>query len=114
MHGAGCLNQNVLLTMCFLLHVYFLMWPDIKCLITFEYADDGVNHIITVGNDGPPIPSEIIEKIFEPFFTTKARGEGTGLGLNIIRKIIEKHKGTIICQSEDSVTKFIVSLPKSN
>ena len=85
-----------------------------KCLITFEYADDGVNHIITVGNDGPPIPSEIIEKIFEPFFTTKARGEGTGLGLNIVRKIIEKHKGTIICQSEDSLTKFIVSLPKSN
>jgi signal transduction histidine kinase len=85
-----------------------------KCLITFDYHEDHGQQIITIANDGPRIPAEIIDKIFEPFFTTKSRGEGTGLGLNIVRKIIEKHNGTIMCESDESLTKFIVSLPKAN
>ena len=84
-----------------------------KCLITFEYSENETHHIISISNDGPPIPTDILPKIFEPFFTTKARGEGTGLGLNIVRKIIEKHHGSISCNSEVGLTKFVVSLPKS-
>ncbi len=82
-----------------------------KCDIAFEYHQVQGAHVIEVSNNGPQIPAEIIDKIFEPFFTTKARGEGTGLGLNIVRKIIEKQGGTISCSSEACVTKFTVTLP---
>ena len=82
-----------------------------KCDISFTYHQAQGNHIIEVSNDGPQIPNEIIDKIFEPFFTTKARGEGTGLGLNIVRKIIEKQGGTISCSSDSRLTRFTVTLP---
>lgn len=82
-----------------------------KCEIVFSYHLSESHHVIEVSNDGPQIPEEIIDKIFEPFFTTKARGEGTGLGLNIVRKIIEKQGGTISCISDERLTKFTVTLP---
>ncbi|MEY3598043.1 MAG: hypothetical protein RL521_465, partial [Bacteroidota bacterium] len=82
-----------------------------KCEISFTYQQVKGNHVIEVTNDGPEIPKEIIDKIFEPFFTTKARGEGTGLGLNIVRKIIEKQNGTISCSSDARLTRFTVTLP---
>ena len=84
-----------------------------NCMIAFEYTETPTHHVINVANDGPMIPSEIVDKIFEPFFTTKARGEGTGLGLNIVRKIIEKQGGSIVCESDERLTRFIVTLPKS-
>ncbi len=83
-----------------------------NCMIAFEYTDTPTHHVINVANDGPMIPSEIVDKIFEPFFTTKARGEGTGLGLNIVRKIMEKQGGSIVCESDERLTRFIVTLPK--
>ncbi|MBM3427460.1 MAG: PAS domain S-box protein [Bacteroidetes bacterium] len=82
-----------------------------KCNISFEYHQIQGNHVIEISNNGPQIPEDIIDKIFEPFFTTKARGEGTGLGLNIVRKIIEKQGGTISCLSDTHLTKFTVTLP---
>jgi signal transduction histidine kinase len=82
-----------------------------KCEINFNYSFKNQHHVIEVSNNGPQIPLEIIEKIFEPFFTTKARGEGTGLGLNIVRKIIEKQGGSISCSSSESLTVFTVTLP---
>ncbi len=52
------------------------------------------------------------KKIFDPFFTTKDVGEGTGLGMSIVYKIIEKHNGTMVVNSELGVgTEFIITLP---
>ncbi len=61
---------------------------------------------------GTGIPQDIQDKIFEPFFTTKAEGQGTGLGLPIVKDIVEKHKGQIKIKSETGKgTKVTVSLP---
>jgi two-component system, NtrC family, sensor kinase len=65
-------------------------------------------HII---DNGQGIAEEIANKIFQPFFTTKAIGEGSGLGLDIVKKIIEKHDGKIDFQSCPGRTCFRVSLP---
>jgi PAS domain S-box-containing protein len=78
-------------------------------LIGYEFKDN--MHRITISNDGPKIPEDIITKIFDEFFTTKKRGEGTGLGLNIVRKIIDKHGGKISCTSDDKFTSFTIDLP---
>lgn len=63
---------------------------------------------VQITDSGSGIPSAIQEKIFEPFFTTKPAGEGSGLGLDIVRKIIDKHKGRIKVESEPGKTTFIV------
>jgi len=67
--------------------------------------------IINIIDNGSGIPSDIQSKIFEPFFTTKPMGEGSGLGLDICRKIIEKHEGTITVTSIPKRTTFTVALP---
>ncbi len=70
--------------------------------------------LISFTDTGKGIPKDIQDKIFVPFYTTKAEGEGTGLGLDIIRKIVEKHKGTITFKSKEGVgTTFYVNLPIS-
>ncbi len=71
--------------------------------------------VVSIGDTGCGIPEAIREKIFEPFFTTKAIGEGSGLGLDIVRKIIEKHQGRITVQSTEGVgTTFFIYLPCQN
>ena len=57
---------------------------------------DGGSVVVSVLDDGPGIPPDIRERIFDPFFTTKGIGEGTGLGLDIVRRIVEWHKGGIM------------------
>jgi PAS domain S-box-containing protein len=84
-----------------------------RCIIRFEYQETDEHQIVTVSNNGPQIPPSIIDRIFDPFFTTKSRGEGTGLGLNIVQGIIEKHKGTIRCESDARLTTFILTLPRN-
>ncbi|HEY9831122.1 MAG TPA: HAMP domain-containing sensor histidine kinase, partial [Stenomitos sp.] len=64
-----------------------------------------------VTDSGCGIPAEIQDKIFQPFFTTKSAGEGSGLGLDIVQKIIEKHQGTITFTSVPGNTTFTVTLP---
>ncbi len=67
---------------------------------------------ISISDTGGGIPEDIREKIFEPFFTTKKAGEGSGLGLDIVKKIIDKHDGTIELESEVGIgTTFTISLP---
>jgi signal transduction histidine kinase len=68
--------------------------------------------VVKIIDNGPGIPKEIQDKIFEPFFTTKSHGEGTGLGLDICKKIVEeKHHGKIEVFSEPGCTCFTVTLP---
>ena len=67
---------------------------------------------ISFTDTGAGIPEDIRDKIFEPFFTTKPTGEGTGLGLDIIKKITEQHNGKINFESEiGKGTTFFVYLP---
>jgi signal transduction histidine kinase len=66
---------------------------------------------ITITDTGKGIPKNQFTKVFEPGFTTKKRGEGTGLCLNIVRKIIDKHGGKISCKSDDKFTSFTIDLP---
>jgi signal transduction histidine kinase len=66
---------------------------------------------VKITDSGKGIPPEIQAKIFEPFFTTKATGEGSGLGLSIAKKIIDKHNGAIAVESIPGRTTFTVTLP---
>ena len=67
---------------------------------------------VEICDDGPGIPEGVIEKIFNPFFTTKPFGEGTGLGLDLARRIVvEKHHGDVRVESKPGDTRFIVLLP---
>ena len=67
--------------------------------------------IVQVTDSGSGIPPDIQAKIFQPFFTTKPAGEGSGLGLDIVRKIVEKHSGKIEVQSVPGKTTFTVLIP---
>jgi signal transduction histidine kinase len=74
-------------------------------------SHEGAAVIVRVIDDGPGIPPDVKEQIFDPFFTTKSIGEGTGLGLDIVRKIVDWHNGEIAVSSEPGKTEFRVSLP---
>lgn len=67
--------------------------------------------IVKITDSGKGIPAEIQAKIFEPFFTTKSIGEGSGLGLDIVRKIVDKHQGKVEVESRVGKTTFKISLP---
>ncbi len=70
------------------------------------------DHVIVQFIDsGCGIPEIIQTKIFDPFFTTKAVGEGSGMGLSIVRQIIDRHQGSISVNSQPGKTIFSVSLP---
>ena len=67
--------------------------------------------LVSVVDDGPGVPEELAARIFEPFFTTKPLGEGTGLGLDIARRLVLKHEGQIEVESRPGRTEFRVVLP---
>ncbi len=67
--------------------------------------------VVRVIDNGAGIPQDIRDQIFDPFFTTKDVGKGTGLGLDIVRRLIDRHDGDIEVQSQPGRTEFIVSLP---
>ncbi len=66
---------------------------------------------VSIQDSGSGISPEIRTKIFQAFFTTKPAGEGSGLGLHIIGKILEKHEGALYLESEPGKTRFTVVLP---
>jgi signal transduction histidine kinase len=79
--------------------------------ILIETKLEGPMVAVSVQDNGPGIPSDVMPRIFEPFFTTKAKGEGTGLGLGIVKQIIDKHGGRIDVASKPGETRFTILLP---
>jgi signal transduction histidine kinase len=80
--------------------------------ITISTRQEGDCAVIDVADDGPGIPADVVERIFDPFFTTKGVGEGTGLGLDTARRIVqERHRGSLSVTSSPGRTVFSVWLP---
>ena len=67
--------------------------------------------VVRVIDDGNGIPPENMSRIFDPFFTTKGVGAGTGLGLDVVRRILRHHDGEIDVESRPGHTEFRVFLP---
>lgn len=67
--------------------------------------------VVRVIDNGSGVPDEIRDRIFDPFFTTKPVGEGTGLGLDVVRRLIQRHNGEIEVDSGSGRTEFRVTLP---
>ncbi|MDJ0691735.1 MAG: ATP-binding protein [Xenococcaceae cyanobacterium MO_188.B32] len=88
----------------------YAMDNDGKIEITTSSYKDRV--MVTISDSGAGIPDDVRSRIFEPFFTTKPVGKGSGLGLDIVRRVVEnRHKGTISCASEPGNTTFTIGLP---
>lgn len=80
--------------------------------ISMKYDTLRESIITRFKDSGPGIPESVQPRIFEPYFTTKPKGIGTGMGLDISKQIIEKHKGTIVFESEPGQgTTFIIEIP---
>ena len=68
-----------------------------------------------VRDTGPGIPSEILPKIFDRFFTTKGSSQGTGLGLNIVQRLIKEGRGALHVHTQrNEGTTFTIYLPGTN
>jgi signal transduction histidine kinase len=80
--------------------------------LTVRAAREAERVLVEIGDDGPGIPPEVLPRIFEPFFTTKPVGEGTGLGLDISRRIVVgRHRGDLRVESRPGATRFQIWLP---
>lgn len=80
-------------------HVAVSAAPELQCVT------------VRVRDNGPGIPPEILGRIFDPFFTTKPVGKGAGLGLDIVRRLLQRHSGEISVESKPGRTEFHVRLP---
>lgn len=73
---------------------------------------EGEGTLVEVADTGPGIPTDLLEKVFEPYFSTKSPSEGTGLGLPITKRIVEKHGGKLeLASTPGQGTRFTVWLP---
>jgi signal transduction histidine kinase len=80
-----------------------------KLKVRVYREDDCV--VVEITDNGPGIPDDVRAHIYEPFFTTKGVGEGTGLGLDTVQRIVKKHRGNIQLESAPGQTRFQVWLP---
>lgn len=83
-----------------------------KKVIEIELTNHQDRVVVTLSNNGKPIPEELLDTLFEPFISTKELG--TGLGLSICKQIIEKHGGTIYVVPRSDRTAFQFTLPKAH
>lgn len=80
--------------------------------LTIKAVSDDEKITVSISDTGEGIEPNILDKIFEPFFTTKRQGEGSGLGLDIVKKIIDKHEGSIEVKSRlGAGSTFTVQIP---
>jgi signal transduction histidine kinase len=79
--------------------------------VEVDAVRDGKTLVVRIVDDGPGIPKEISDRIFDPFFTTKPQGQGIGLGLDIVRRLVRHNDGTIEFDSQPGRTEFRVRLP---
>ena len=79
--------------------------------IVIETSADGKNVNAKITDNGPGIPVEIVSRIFDPFFTTKKVGEGTGIGLDLVSRIMKRHNGEVKVDSTPGKTRFCISIP---
>ena len=83
-----------------------------KGLLRLSSASENGTITVSIHDSGPGIPKEYASRLFDPFFTTKAQGEGTGLGLTIVYKIVKKYGGDIQLDAEEkNGTKFVITFP---
>lgn len=80
-----------------------------KLLVRAVRENDYV--LVEIVDNGPGIPPEVQSRIFEPFFTTKGVGEGTGLGLDVVQRVVKKMRGLITVKSAPGDTRFQVRIP---
>jgi signal transduction histidine kinase len=74
---------------------------------------EGSRVVVRVTDNGSGIPAEVKSRVFDPFFTTKPVGKGTGLGLDIVRRLVDRNDGSIEVESEPGRTEFRVALPRA-
>lgn len=97
------------------------VWTNLLDNAIFALDAGGEIEITTASNErevkihfkdnGCGIPENIVNRIFDPFFTTKKVGQGTGIGLDTVKRIITRHNGDIKVKSEPGKTEFIICLP---
>lgn len=83
-----------------------------KGVITISVMDKPHSVLINFEDSGKGIPKDVENHIFKPFFTTKSSGEGSGLGLHLVKKIVDKHGGEISFTSNPGKTIFSIEIPK--
>lgn len=81
-----------------------------KGTLKIRISNDSDRVKVSISNNGPAIPDSIIDRIFEPFFTTKILGEGTGLGLDIVKRLVEEIDGDINVESKPDETTYNIWL----
>jgi len=84
---------------------------DGKGELRIRTARELENVLVEIQDNGPGIALEIRDRIFDPFFTTKQVGDGSGLGLDVVRRIVQGHHGDVRFESKPGETKFQVRLP---
>jgi signal transduction histidine kinase len=85
-----------------------------KGILTLKTERDKDFVQVIISDDGPGIPQEVLPNIFDPFYTTKPMGKGTGMGLEVVQRIIYQHNGTVKVRSAPGQTEFIVCFPLDN